>query len=584
MIRSVLAATVLLALAPSSALACGGFFCSSVPIDQSKEKIIFGVDEEAGTVEVHVQIFYSGDAKSFAWVVPVTGVPDVALSSDELFTQLGYRTQPYFSLTTEERGTCVYDGGGWYGGWYGEGDATNGAGGGGGAPGAGGGVDVLSEGQTGPFDWTVVSASDQTVLLEWLADPDGDPTTADAYIIPPNVGDALGTYISGGSNFVAFKLSSDASAGDIAPIKLTYSGNTATIPLVLTSIAATPDMRLEPYVFANHRAVPDNYLHVRINEAKINWLYGGQNYDDVVTEAANEAGGQAFATDFYGSTSNMKNMLWWDGRFDLATLRGMADPVAFLDAMLMQGFPRGAVTQNIIRDHIPMPADAVAAGLDESSFYNCLSCYPEYTAEIDFDANAMVDDLDERIVQPLIDANDLFDQYSQVTRMTSSMSADEMTADPMFVINPDMTDEVSNNHNAKMIIDCGDGGNYTDATRWIELQDGTTVNVPPDSWYTANGVGYDTWPAGEGQPAAASIEDTSGSGQPTPVADNNDAIARSLGEYNTWVDGLNGNVGGPTDPMPVTGCAGCDGSGGTPGLAGAMVGLLAIAGRRRNTR
>lgn len=581
MIRPILAAAALLAFAPSTALACGGFFCSSVPIDQSKEKIIFGIDEAAGTVEVHVQIFYQGDAKKFAWVVPVPGVPDVALSSDELFQQLGYRTQPYFSLTTEERGTCEYDGGGWYGGWYGEGDASAGGGVGGSPTNNNGGVDVLSSGQTGPFDWSVVSASDQTVLLEWLADPDGDPGTDDAYIIPPDVGDALGTYIAGGSNFVAFKLASDATAGDISPIKLTYQGTTALIPIVLTSIAAVPDMRLEPYVFSNARAVPDNYLHVRINEAKINWLYGGQNYDDVVTEAANEAGGQAFATDFYGPTSTMKDMLWWEGRFDLDTLRGMVDPVSFLESMLMQGFPRGAVTQNIIREHIPMPADAVADGVDEASFYNCLSCYPQYLGGMDFDADAMVDDLDERIVQPLIAANDLFDQYSQVTRMTSSMSAEEMTVDPMFVTNADMTEPVSNQHNAKMVIDCGDGGKYSEATRWIELQDGSTVNVPPDSWYTANGVGYDTWPAGEGQPAASAIEDTSGAGQPVPVADNSGAIDRALGEYNGWVDNLNGNGDEDVNPVLTAACGGCDGTGGAPGVAGALLGLVALVARRR---
>ena len=66
--RTAVAALALLTSA--DALACGGFFCSSQPIDQSKERIIFGVDSREGTVETHVQIFYQGTAESFSWVLP----------------------------------------------------------------------------------------------------------------------------------------------------------------------------------------------------------------------------------------------------------------------------------------------------------------------------------------------------------------------------------------------------------------------------------------------------------------------------------------------------------------------------------
>ena len=53
-------------LIPSEADACGGFFCSQVPINQSGERIIFSI--EGTTVEAHVQITYSGEAKKFSWV------------------------------------------------------------------------------------------------------------------------------------------------------------------------------------------------------------------------------------------------------------------------------------------------------------------------------------------------------------------------------------------------------------------------------------------------------------------------------------------------------------------------------------
>src|SRR5262245_11571312 len=78
-------ATVLVGVSlPSEALACGGFFCSRVPVDQSGENIVFGVDGRR--VEAHVQIQYQGAAEKFAWVVPVPSLPQLSIGSPVLFT------------------------------------------------------------------------------------------------------------------------------------------------------------------------------------------------------------------------------------------------------------------------------------------------------------------------------------------------------------------------------------------------------------------------------------------------------------------------------------------------------------------
>ena len=84
---------------PSHAFACGGFFCNSLePVDQSAERILFAVDDQAGTVTAHVQIFFEGDADDFAWVVPVPSIPELFLSTDSLFTVLDERVGPQFSV------------------------------------------------------------------------------------------------------------------------------------------------------------------------------------------------------------------------------------------------------------------------------------------------------------------------------------------------------------------------------------------------------------------------------------------------------------------------------------------------------
>ena len=59
------AACGLALLAPSTASACGGFFCSNTPVNQSGERIAFVLED--GHVEAHVEILYSGSAKKFAW-------------------------------------------------------------------------------------------------------------------------------------------------------------------------------------------------------------------------------------------------------------------------------------------------------------------------------------------------------------------------------------------------------------------------------------------------------------------------------------------------------------------------------------
>jgi MYXO-CTERM domain-containing protein len=579
--RLTLAGTAIAALAllaPGEASACGGFFCGGVPVDQSKERIVFGIDEEAGTVEVHVQIFFQGDAPEFAWVVPVPTVPEVGLSTDALFQQLDWQTRPYFGLQYEERGSCVYDGGGW---WYPpmaeDGDAAAG----GGAPGSNdGGIVVEAQGQTGPYDWTVVNAKTQDALVAWLKDPDGDPGTDDAFQLPAALTGKLASYVHDEGRFIAFRLQNDADAGDIAPIRMTYAGDAATVPLVLTSVAATPDMRVQPFVFAEHRAVPSNYLHVRVNEAKINWFTSGANYDEVVTLAADEAGGQAFATDFYGETAPFRGQLWAEGRFDLDRLRGTSDPAQFVQELLDQGFPRNTQMQGLLREYVPMPEAAKDAGVDEASFYNCLECYRQYLGAVDFDPVAFTAALDEQVVQPLHDAEQLYVRHGRLTRMTSSVSPEEMTLDPIFVLNADMTDPVSNQHTAKLVIDCGDDGSYSASPRWIELADGTTLQVPPDQWFQDHGTSYADWGGDIDQPAAALIERTGASGQPVPVQDRSSEIREGIRDYNDWVDGLIGNGPGPTTSGVDAGC-GCDTRGAAGASLPALLGLVALARRRR---
>ncbi|MEM6731821.1 MAG: DUF2330 domain-containing protein, partial [Myxococcota bacterium] len=338
--RVALAPTFALATAlvvgPSSALACGGFFCSTQPIEQSAERIVFGADAETGTIETHVQIAYQGTAEDFAWVVPVPSQPELFLSTDTLFTSLSSRTQPRFFLDWREEGNCQFVGCGAFGGiCLDDAEATPSAG-----SGAGEGVTVVAEQNVGPYDTVTLQADSAQLLLDWLQN--------NGYQLPDTLMPVLEPYIMESTYFVALRLSQDEGVGDLAPLGMRYVATTPMIPIQLTSIAASPDMRLEVYVLGENRAVPDNYLHVQINEAAIDWFSGGSNYNDVITRAANEAGGQAFATDYAGATATFGAFLYEDGRFDTDDLAAITNPVSFVDQLLVRGFPRNTQMQNLL--------------------------------------------------------------------------------------------------------------------------------------------------------------------------------------------------------------------------------------------
>ena len=109
-----LALTVALALSswalPSTALACGGFFCSQStggqPVDQAGEDIVYILDSDRSMTMI-VRIVYAGDPDQFAWILPVPFAPaSIEIGPESLFGQLAASTSPTFTLTNRTEGTC----------------------------------------------------------------------------------------------------------------------------------------------------------------------------------------------------------------------------------------------------------------------------------------------------------------------------------------------------------------------------------------------------------------------------------------------------------------------------------------------
>ena len=333
-------------------------------------------------------------------------------------------------------------------------------------------VEVISEDQVGPFDTAIITSDDPEAVITWLRDNDYDVSGLGASLIAP--------YVEDGFFFVALRLAKDRDVGDIQPLALTYEAEMPGIPIRLTAVATEADLGVTAWVLGQNRAIPDNYLHVEINEARIDWLNGGFNYNDVVAEAVNDAGGNAFTTDYAGPSTIMADRIYREGQYDLLSLRATTDAAEYLDALLRQGFPRDAQMQSIIRPHIDLPQAVIDEGAlqilydgdveamerdrengtllanIERSFYNNLSAYAEWTGDLVFNPNAFTDDVDEVIVTPLQEAQTTFDNNPYLTRLFTTLSADEMTTDPMFNFNPDLGD-VDNVRRATARCECPEG-------------------------------------------------------------------------------------------------------------------------------
>ncbi|MEM7676845.1 MAG: DUF2330 domain-containing protein, partial [Myxococcota bacterium] len=411
-------AAMLVTTYSNSAHACGCFAPPdpSVPVVQAGERILFS--HEDGKITAHIQIQYQGEANEFGWLLPLPSRPQLKLGVEELFAQLINTTQPKYRLVRQADGTC--------------GGIPVFAGGESSPPGRdfsdeddGSGV-VEIQGSIGPFDFAVLRADEAKPMFDWLVE--------NSYVIPTGTQDVVGPYINPGAFFLALKLRKGNDAGDIQPVVVEYESDLPMIPIVLTSVAAAPDMGIQVWVLGESRAIPRNYRHTVLNEEYIDWFTAGSNYNDVIIKATNEAdNGQSFVTEYAGTSEVMQKQLNWDGRFgDRAALAATTDAGAYVSRLRQDGFlwSSGLVAQ--LRRNFPMPDRLRDDGVTEDDYYQSLDFYlnryrernPEVFEGVDlsFDPAALTDELWARIVEPTLEAGALFDRFSKLTRLYTTLS------------------------------------------------------------------------------------------------------------------------------------------------------------------
>jgi hypothetical protein len=511
-INSLLGAGILAAVTAFSlpAEACGGFFCSQTqPVNQAAERIVFAHNPD-GTVTAVIQILYEGPSESFSWLLPISSVPegdDIAVASDIAFTRLQTATNPQYTLQTVFEGTCK------------PGPRSGGPGiaapsiddsEGGEPP-----VVVQASGVVGAFEWTVISVGESVAdpayaAVDWLAD--------NGYDVPPGAPALLRPYLDEGLFLLALKLTKGATTGSIRPIVLTYAAERPAIPIKLTQVAANDDMGVLTWVLGAARSVPQNYLSLELNEARINWLNPNSNYNAVVIAAADEAGGQGFVTEYAQPSLGLKDAVFSAADESSWSSFRSTSFAGFEQALIAAYYRWGSWDGfwDAVRATTPFDDAAVAA------FQTCPDCY-ESPEDVSLDAFESA--LDADVLEPVRLVQRLLDSHAHVTRLYTTLSAAEMTVDPIFTFNPDLP-TVSNLHTATRYVNCGEEQYAANEAPWsvplpqggVVYGEGATGSLPP------------AWPAElDGLPATYRIGQAAESGEGRVLEDNSALILAGLG-------------------------------------------------------
>ena len=292
---SAIVAIVLTSLSPSLAQACGGMFCSTAPpsgpsagpqpVDQSAERIIFEVTPSG--VVTHVQVQVAGTSESFAWVIPLTAVPQFGTTPIARFQLLESLTAPQLRYPAAS-GNCpssAPSSGGMACGAQDEPTAASFSKSE--RPTYDNGVTHYSTQVFGAFVGDVIGGEDTAAIVKWLQDHD--------YNVTDNMVPAFQQYNKKGMVFAALKLQRDKGAADVEPVRMVIPGGEPCIPIRLTRVAAQPLMGIEAFILADRPYVPTNYSFGPVATSELSLFPDATtNYFAWVARKVGDLGGRHF--------------------------------------------------------------------------------------------------------------------------------------------------------------------------------------------------------------------------------------------------------------------------------------------------
>jgi hypothetical protein len=284
-----------LALSTEAAHACGGLFCDNLePVLQEGERILFREDGDGGWT-TFVEVRFAGPPVDFAWVVPVAPgfelERDAAVAPAGVFDELERVTAPVFEDAFSYRSNgcgspcSMGASSGYDSAAFVEFVESN--------------VEVVGAAVVGPYEMTVVESDEPAAVVGWLQ--------LNGYQFPTSAAPLVDHYVAQGSRFLALRLLPTTS-GPIDTLELRCGFTAPTIPLVLTSVAAVPQMPITAYVLADERHVPGNYVDLAFDWGQVGWVDPGTGETDYVPrlrDAVVAAGGHAWNTEYAAPAAEM---------------------------------------------------------------------------------------------------------------------------------------------------------------------------------------------------------------------------------------------------------------------------------------
>ena len=564
----VLLVTILWPAAPAHAW---GILLSrdGVAVEITEANALFIVGEDSTTV--HLKTHFDGASEDFVWLVPVPSTSKVELSHNDIFERLDEETLPRYALLSELPAFSSVPSEPWsdeaikeqfgfvpdlpelifenerneacfklaYEWFFPIADDF-------GCPGCPTVVlAYMKERETRSA--TIIKAQSPSEIAAWVADRGYESGRLNTAI--------LQSYLEEDHAILAVEVTLPAHVtsslypvNQLQPIAFTYAGDEITAPLQLAANAGSISGKRTVYIAAEHRAIPENYLHVHLNHARLSWIdlygWGGLqpfNYDGILSEAIAEAGHHAFSTEYAVEGADHTDIV--ESSIDLESLRNPENLNAFMRGLRSKGMlPRlDLKLLQLLRQHIPIP-DAVLEeikreGIDamtrlgyiywrgsdeefhayaESQFYSFPYEYEDFYENEWFNFSGFVDDWVTYIHEPNIKTQQALMSRPYLTRLATFVVPDQTKIDPVFNFNPDLG-QVNHLYNlGRLGFECRgvEGGGYdiSDLIAVVGLEGGQILRYEFGDWRDPPTVRYGD---SEIPPAAAHrIEQLSTSGPP----------------------------------------------------------------------
>jgi hypothetical protein len=267
------------------AFACGGSFTPAAPSGESEDvvtdhRMVFSVGIDQTTLYDEIQ--FTGNAESFAWVLPVRGTASIGVSSDAVFQTIDSLTQvnvlappmncppPPVCNNADTPGAAA------------AGDA-----GAAGAP----GVTVTQQQVVGPYETVQLSSTDPNALNAWL--------TQHGYSVPADVQPIIASYVQEQFNFVAVKLVPGQGVQSMRPIRVTWNGAAVALPLRMVTAGTASSAGVSLWVVGDGRWEAQTFPNftIQANELVWDWNTSTSNYDALRAQKQNALGGAAWQSE-----------------------------------------------------------------------------------------------------------------------------------------------------------------------------------------------------------------------------------------------------------------------------------------------